>query len=287
MKGWFACYQWLRQRYPTAAEQLCCVAGRAHTAQVSGVDVGLRREHVLHEGAQAVRPPYPSPETAQEAVDTIGSWTSTMVVVATDGGGGSAAAVSATAASPATSQLTMEGSPVKTAAGHPEAAGASAPDRKSKAEAARSGPISWDPFAASGSLAAETSPTRPAEAASRHAQTAADAPGSDERGTDGPLSGQAHAAFGPQVRSHHKVQLVVMDQAGEAAEATCNVTDTLASVLELVSAQLHQGHAGQAVWAAGRRLAGAASLAECRLRRHAILFCRTLAPACKHHHLGG
>jgi len=37
------------------------------------------------------------------------------------------------------------------------------------------------------------------------------------------------------------MQLVIMDQAGRAAEATCKLTDTLASVLELAAAQLHQG----------------------------------------------
>jgi len=37
------------------------------------------------------------------------------------------------------------------------------------------------------------------------------------------------------------MQLVIMDQAGRAAEATCQLTDTLAGVLELAAAQLHQG----------------------------------------------
>ena len=151
--------------------------------------------------------PSDGPATAQEAIDTVGVWASTMLVMTTDGVESVAAALSSAAASPARAMPAVKGSPVKSTAARDVASGAWQPESRLNPGADRSAQSGWDALTAS---AAEASPDRLGPAVPRHA-VAASLPldGGQHDGDDSP-SVHAPVALGPAVRSHHKIEVLTV-----------------------------------------------------------------------------
>ena len=186
--------------------------GEADSARVSGVDVRWRSEPALPEAAKAVRIMLSdSPATALEAIDTVGFWASTMVVMTTDGAESSIAALSAAAARPAQTKLTLEGSPVKPAAAHGGALSTSGPEPRSNPGATGAAPSGWDALIAAADATAATagvsSLKQPGTAVPRHALAAGLLVKSDQPSDDGAAGKHAPVALGPAVRSHRTIQV--------------------------------------------------------------------------------